>query len=88
MRAYSSIPAGIFKTDVKKLSVCTFRGHRQEFRACLRRRVPRRKLETIESAYNDAATAVLALLISAMVSLLYKHKIKKTKNSTENKDYT
>jgi hypothetical protein len=38
-----------------------------------------RKLEAIELIYNDVTTATLVLLISAVVFLLYKYKIEKTK---------
>lgn len=88
IRAYSSIPAGIFKMDVKKFSIYTFLGSLPwNFGLAYAGVYLGANWKTIESAYNDATTAMLALLIGATAFLLYKYKVKKTKILAEHKDH-
>ncbi len=78
IRAYSSIPAGIFKMDVKKFSIYTFLGSLPwNFGLAYTGVWFGANWRVVESSYNLAVTVILALLIGATTFLLYKYKIKK-----------
>jgi membrane protein DedA with SNARE-associated domain len=84
IRAYSSIPAGIFKMDIKKFSIYTFLGSLPwNIGLAYAGVYLGANWRAIESSYNRATIVILALLVSATMFLLYKYKIKKVKTLTE-----
>ncbi len=64
IRAYSSIPAGIFKMDIKKFSIYTFLGSLPwNFGLAYSGVYLGANWRAIESSYNHATTVILALLV-------------------------